>query len=72
MNIVTEQLKFREAVYPQLIKLPKGTRFVKQGGFPEIRYCAYTLRGNLIAINLGNSIKVAKKNTLNVLNKKLR
>ena len=76
MKTVTEQLKLREAVYPQLIKLPKGTRFVKQDGFPEIKsikkYCAYTMKGNLIATNLGNSLIVARKNALNELNRKLR
>lgn len=76
MKTVTEQLEFRKAIYPQLKKLPKGTRFVKQLGFPEIKsilkYCAYSINGTLIGINLGNSLKAARKNALNELNTKMR
>ncbi len=64
------------ATYPQLSKLPKGTRFVKQNGFPEIKsikkYCAYTIKGTLIDTNLGNSLKIARKNALAELNRKLK
>lgn len=76
MRNVTEQLKLRAAIYPQLVKLPKGVRFVKQDGYPEIgsiqKYCAYTRTGKLIATNLGNSLKAARKNALDTLNRKLR
>lgn len=74
--IAVEQLKFRLAIYHQLTRLPKGTRFVKQDGFREVKsikkYCAIASNGVLIATNVGNNLKDAKSNALIELNNKLR
>ena len=76
MQTITENLKFRQAKYPQLKKLPNGVRLVVQDGH-ELKtgikkYCTLLKSGNLILIGAGNSKKSARRNSLEELNRKLR
>lgn len=70
METITEQLAFREAVYPQRKRLPKGMRFVKQSGTGL--YCSFASNGSLITINSGASVKGAKQLALAEINRKYR
>jgi hypothetical protein len=76
MEIVKEKMAMGNIhEYPQLKRLPNGTRFVKQdrGSNREIdKYASFLASGKIILISSGNSIKEARKLTLQELNSQLR
>jgi hypothetical protein len=73
MQIVREELQFREVQYPQISRLPNGVKFVKQNGFPDFLKDKYGARVNKkFFLVRGRNKKDAKKDLLNTLNERLR
>lgn len=76
MKMKTEQLKFGEVSYPQLSRLPKGVQFNEQDGHSTnnqiSKYSSSFQNGKGILVSAGNSIKVARTNTLKEINRQLR
>lgn len=77
MKKITESLKFRDATYPQLKKLPTGVYLVKQQPYSGQKrmggiYSAHFANGKIITLYAGNSNRSARKNALREVNGLLR
>lgn len=72
----TEELKMRTIRYPQILRLPNGTHFVLQNGYRHNgsidKYSSFSKAGRLFVVSAGNSLKAARKNTLDHINHELR
>jgi hypothetical protein len=69
----TEKLQFRDISYPQLSRLPKGTRTVKQDGwqYTGTKYAFFTKKRILMPLHT-KSLKLARKRALAELNEAIR
>jgi hypothetical protein len=70
MKTVTEHLKLRKVVYPQINRLPNKTYFIKQSRTRQ--YAGFLKSKRLISPSLGKSLKEARQNALYILNSLLR
>lgn len=75
MKTKTFLLKFRDAIVPQISRLPKGVRLVIQDGYKTTKsidkYAAFSKNGKIILIGAGKSIRQARKNALAEYNRLL-
>jgi predicted polyphosphate/ATP-dependent NAD kinase len=75
MKTTVTHLKFRDAIHPELKRLPNGVRFVKQNDWQFLprtaKYIALNKKGKIICMGAGHTIKEAKEKTLDALNKAL-
>lgn len=73
--MIKREMKYGTKLIPHISRLPKGVRFVKQDGH-ELKtgikkYSAFLASGRCVLIPAGNSIKEARKRTLDQLNSDL-